>query len=175
VAFRKKLSRIESDGDTPIEQLSGKDNFSENSLTTLTLLTNGSSPVDLGNSVVSELLTKPLTKPLTNEKQEEVIQAGSTANAQAEAELTTPSPVEVPVETTDTGAIDVSLSSSKADNLAVLEVSIPTPADLSIPPLLKNRYRLFSIQATQCPLLLVNWSVNRDGCDGVIREWLRCS
>ena len=138
----KKLSRIESDGDTPIEQLSGKDNFSENSLTTLTLLTNGSSPVDLGNSVVSELLTKPLTKPLTNEKQEEVIQAGSTANAQAEAELTTPSPVEVPVETTDTGAIDVSLSSSKADNLAVLEVSIPTPADFINSPVTEEQVQI---------------------------------
>ncbi len=133
----KKLYPSESDVEILVAP-AFRDNFSENSLTTLTTLTNSSSPVDLGNSLVSE----SLTKPLTNEKEEEVIQPSSTANDQAEAELTTSPPVEVPVETTDTGAIDVSLSSSNADTLAVPEVSIPTQADSINSPVTEERVQI---------------------------------
>jgi hypothetical protein len=116
----KKLFPSESDGEILVTP-GFRDNFSENSLTTLTTLTNGASPVDLGNPVVSG----SLTKPLTNEKEEEVIQTSSTVNAIAEVELTTPPPVEVPVETTDTGAIDVLLN-PYVDTRTTSEVSRPT-------------------------------------------------
>jgi hypothetical protein len=133
----KKLFPSESDVEILVTP-GFRDNFSENSLTTLTTLTNSSSPVDLGNSVVSDSLTKPLTK----EKLEETTQTDSTANAIAEVELPTPSAAEASVETTDNGPIDVLPPSSNTDTLAVSEVLMPTQADSINSPVTEERVQI---------------------------------
>jgi hypothetical protein len=141
----KKLFPSESDGEILVTP-GFRDNFSENSLTTLTTLTNGATPVDLGNPVVSGLLTKPLT----NEKEEEVIQAGFTANAIAEVELTTSPPVEVPVESTDTGAIDV-LQPPYVDTRTSSEVSTPTQAQVGDAALENESHTLSNLSKVDAP------------------------